>query len=49
MRQISGQAMTEYLLVFALVVLVAVAALVAWQQPIAHYLDRIAQVLVKTR
>ncbi len=45
----SGQAMTEYLLVFALIAIAVAASIAAWNLPIARYLDHIAQILAKTR
>jgi len=45
----SGQAVTEYILVAAIVTLVVAGMLVAWKLPIAQYLNRIAQAIAQTR
>ncbi|MCD4813286.1 hypothetical protein K8S19_06295 [bacterium] len=44
-----AQAMTEYILVTAAIVLALTGVLAAWKLPIAKYLNKMAQVLVKTR
>jgi Flp pilus assembly pilin Flp len=48
-RQAQGQAVTEYILIFALVALIFVAVLGTWKGPLAHYLNRIAQAVAATR
>ncbi len=45
----SGQAMTEYALVFAVLAAAIAGLALAWKLPLAEYFDRIAQALVKTR
>lgn len=45
----SGQAMTEYLLVFAVVALSVAAALGLLRAPLAAYFDRIAAVVAQAR
>ncbi len=44
-----AQGSVEYILVSALMVLALTGILAAWKTPIAKYLNRIAQVIVKTR
>lgn len=43
----SGQALTEYLLVIAVVAGVVVLALAAWKLPLAHYLQAIVKTLAQ--
>jgi Flp pilus assembly pilin Flp len=47
--QTSGQALTEYILVLALVALVIGAAVGLWHAPLAKYFSRLAQALAQTR
>jgi len=44
-----GQAMTEYILVVALVALAFAASLEMWKSPLAKYLDRLVQTIAQTR
>ncbi len=45
----SGQAITEYLLVYAAIALAVAGVVAAWKLPLAKYLNAIVQAIVKTR
>ena len=49
MKEESGQAMTEYILVYATIALAIVGVVAAWKLPLAKYLNAIAQAIAKTR
>jgi Flp pilus assembly pilin Flp len=45
----SGQGMTEYILVTAIMAMVIAGVMAAWKLPLAKYLNSIAQAIAKTR
>ncbi len=45
----SGQALTEYVLVLALIALSLAAVLGLWKYPLAKYLERIATAIARPR
>ncbi len=49
LRDESGQAAAEYILVFAAIALALAGLLAAWKLPLAKYLTAIAQAIAKPR
>lgn len=45
----SGQALTEYILIAAVMAVLAVLIFKIWQRPLADYFQHLAQALAKTR